>query len=207
MWRSRSSVSRRTLKKLAGWEIVLAKSLLLASTVWAGTETFEAKSSPPVEQACEPPQPYEFRIGIPGWISGLSGDFGVHGVVTDQDVKFTDLLKRLEMIAIGSLYARYQQWEFFADGQYLKLFLLRAGTKVVGRVETSRALAGPRSGPLVLNLTAISSQGREVPIVTMQAFRPESRREPRGRVSITSSRYVFPHGSKMQFHLAKPVNL
>src|SRR6266550_3169150 len=85
--------------------------------------------------------------------------------------------------------------------------LLRAGTKVYGKVETSRALSGPRSGPLALNVTAISSHGREVPIATTQAFQPESRRGPRGRVSITSSRFVFPHGSKMQFHLAQPLNL
>jgi hypothetical protein len=51
----------------------------------------------------------------------LSGDFGVKGVVTDQDVKFTDILKRLDMIAVGSLYARYHRWEIFADGQYLRL--------------------------------------------------------------------------------------
>jgi hypothetical protein len=77
--------------------------------------------------------------------------------------------------------------------------LLRAGTKVVGKVETSRALAGPRSGPLALNLAAISSNGREAPIVTTGAFQPEgTRRGPRGRVSVTSSRYVFPHGWKMQ---------
>ena len=85
--------------------------------------------------------------------------------------------------------------------------LLRAGTKVVGKVETSRPLSGPRSGPLALNVTAISSHGREVPIAATQAFQPESRRGSRGRVSITSSRFVFPHGSKMQFHLAQPLNL
>src|SRR5205814_8107824 len=85
--------------------------------------------------------------------------------------------------------------------------LLRTGTKVVGKVESSRALSGPRSGPLALDLTAISSHGREVPIATTQAFQPESRRGPRGRVAISSSRFVFPHGSKMQFHLAQPLNL
>ena len=86
--------------------------------------------------------------------------------------------------------------------------LLRAGTKVFGKVESSRALSGPQSRPLTLNLTAISSNGREVPIVTMQAFQAESTRKgPRGRVTITSSRFVFPHGSKMQFHLAQPVSL
>jgi opacity protein-like surface antigen len=70
---------------------------------------------------CETPPPVEFRIGIPGWMPGLSGDFGVRGVVTEQDVKFTDILKRLDMVAVGSLYARYHRWEIFADGQYMKI--------------------------------------------------------------------------------------
>jgi hypothetical protein len=51
----------------------------------------------------------------------VQGDFGVRGVITEQDVKFTDLLKRLDMIVVGSLYARYHRWEYSADGQYLKI--------------------------------------------------------------------------------------
>src|SRR6266853_57998 len=65
--------------------------------------------------------------------------------------------------------------------------LLRAGTKVFGRVESSRAGSGTQSRPLTLNLTAISSHGREVPIVTVEAFAAEStaRKGPRGRVTIS----------------------
>jgi hypothetical protein len=87
--------------------------------------------------------------------------------------------------------------------------LLRAGTKVFGKVESSRALSGPQSRPLTLNLIAISSHGREVPVVTAQAFQAESTAPtgPRGRVTISGSKFVFPHGSKMQFRLAQPLNL
>src|SRR5207248_2631759 len=88
----------------------------------AGPETYTDKESPPVEKkGCETPPPFELRIGIPGWVAGLSGDFGVRGAVTDQDVDFTEILKRLDMIAVGSLSARYHRWEIFADGQYLKV--------------------------------------------------------------------------------------
>jgi hypothetical protein len=97
--------------------------LLPASIALAGTETYDYKEAPPPppESLCVTPPDTEFRIGIPGWMTGVSGDFGVRGVVSDQDVKFTDILKRLDMIATGSLYARYHRWEFFADGQYSKL--------------------------------------------------------------------------------------
>jgi hypothetical protein len=75
--------------------------VLLVSTALAGTENSDYKATPPPspESWCVTPPDTEFRIGIPGWIAGLSGDFGVKGVVTDQDVKFTDILKRLDMLA------------------------------------------------------------------------------------------------------------
>jgi hypothetical protein len=104
-------------------QFLLATIFLSASIALAGTENYDYKAAPPPppESWCVTPPDTEFRIGIPGWITGLQGDFGVRGIVTDQDVKFTDILKRLDMIAVGSLYARYHRWEIFADGQYMKL--------------------------------------------------------------------------------------
>jgi hypothetical protein len=105
------------------YQCLLAIIFLSASIALAGTESYDYKAAPPPppESWCVTPPDTEFRIGIPGWLTGLEGDFGVRGVVTDQDVKFTDILKRLDMIAVGSLYARYHRWEIFADGQYMKL--------------------------------------------------------------------------------------
>jgi hypothetical protein len=102
---------------------LLATILLLASIVLAGTESYDPKSTAPIQtQAGETPAPLEIRIGIPGWISGMSGDFGVRGIVSPLDVKFTDILERLDQIPIVlSAYVRYHGWEFFGDGQYLKL--------------------------------------------------------------------------------------
>jgi opacity protein-like surface antigen len=104
-------------------QFLLATIFLSASIALAGSESYDYKAAPPPqpESWCVTPPDTEFRIGIPGWITGLQGDFGVRGVVTEQDVKFTDILKRLDMIAVGSLYARYHRWEIFADGQYMKL--------------------------------------------------------------------------------------
>jgi opacity protein-like surface antigen len=105
------------------YQCLLATIFLSASIALAGTESYDYKGAPPPppESWCVTPPDTEFRIGIPGWLTGLEGDFGVRGVVTEQDVKFTDILKRLDMIAVGSLYARYHRWEIFADGQYMKL--------------------------------------------------------------------------------------
>ena len=114
----RSSLTNRVVNQLLSAIVLLSASIALA-----GTESYDCKAAPPPppESWCVTPPDTEFRIGIPGWIAGLEGDFGVRGIVTDQDVKFTDILKRLDMIAVGSLYARYHRWEIFADGQYMKL--------------------------------------------------------------------------------------
>jgi hypothetical protein len=114
----RSSLTNRFLNQFLSAIVFLSASIALA-----GTESHDYKEAlpPPPPSWCVTPPDTEFRIGLPGWLTGLSGDFGVAGLVTDQDVKFTDILKRLDMIAAGSLYARYHRWEIFADGQYMKL--------------------------------------------------------------------------------------
>lgn len=74
-----------------------------------------------VQSGCVTPKDTEFRIGLPSWLTGLSGDFGVRGFVSDQSVDFSKILDHLDMMASGSLYARYKRWELSADGLYLKL--------------------------------------------------------------------------------------
>ena len=77
--------------------------------------------APPIEKGCVPPADTELRIGLPLWMAGLSGDFGVRGTVADVDVAFKDIIKRVDMLAAGDIYYRYHRWEFFADGLYLRL--------------------------------------------------------------------------------------
>jgi hypothetical protein len=82
-------------------------------------EKDHSKEPPPIEKSwCEPP-PLEIRIGLPGWLSGVSGDTGVKGVVTNIDVSFDQLLRHLTHVPIVlSADLRYQRWEFFGDGEY-----------------------------------------------------------------------------------------
>ena len=75
----------------------------------------------PIQSGCLPPSDTEFRVGLPGWLAGESGEFGIRGTTTDLDISFGDIFKRLDMIAAGSLYYRYHRWEFFADGLYLRI--------------------------------------------------------------------------------------
>ena len=86
--------------------------------------------------------------------------------------------------------------------------VLQAGTKFHGKIEASQA--NPRnSQPLTLNLTDVSVNGRTIPIKTVSGFQLENiakvgRAKARG-ISVGS--FVAPHGTKMEFRLAQPLNV
>ena len=86
--------------------------------------------------------------------------------------------------------------------------VLPAGTKVFGKVETSRGNQRS-SNPLTVNLTSISIGGRTIPIKTDGAFqleaKPNTARQLRTGVSVGPFK-VTP-GTKMQFRLAQPLNV
>ena len=109
-------------------QFLIATIFVSAPVLLAGTETYEdpkdGKSVPPseIQPWCETPAPLEIRIGIPGWLAGVSGDTGVKGVVTSPDVSFDQLLRHLTHVPIVlSADVRYQRWEFFGDGQYMEV--------------------------------------------------------------------------------------
>jgi hypothetical protein len=86
--------------------------------------------------------------------------------------------------------------------------VLRAGTKFHGKIEASQA--NPRnSQPLTLNLTDVSVNGRTIPVKTVSGFQLENiakggRARARG---ISVGPFVAPHGTKLEFRLAQPLNV
>ena len=71
---------------------------------------------------CETPSEWEVRIGLPGWLAGISGDIGVKGVVADETFDFEQLFKHLTHVPLSlSFDTRYKRWEFFGDGQFMVL--------------------------------------------------------------------------------------
>jgi opacity protein-like surface antigen len=107
---------------------VFGIGLFVLPTLFAGPEPIAdvkdySKEPPPIEKSwCETPPSWEVRIALPGWISNLSGDFGVKGIVAPLDIGFDTLLKHLEHVPIVlSAYARYGRWEIFGDGEWIQL--------------------------------------------------------------------------------------
>src|SRR5689334_22774862 len=78
------------------------------------------EAPPPVEKSwCETPSQWEIRVGVPGWLAGLSGESGARGIASDVDVSFDQLVQHLTHFPIALMAdVRYQRWEFFGDGLY-----------------------------------------------------------------------------------------
>ena len=103
---------------------VFATIILSSPILYAGSEYDISKETapPPPQPWCETPQPFEIRIGVPGWLAGVSGDVGVKGVVSDVDVRFDQVFRHLTHVPLAlSADVRYRRWEFFGDGQYMEV--------------------------------------------------------------------------------------
>jgi hypothetical protein len=85
--------------------------------------------------------------------------------------------------------------------------VLPKGTKVFGKIESSQAI--PRSNsPLTLNLTGVSVNGRTIPIKTTGAFELQNVAKGRAKArGVTVGPFLAPHGTKMEFRLAQPLNV
>jgi len=84
---------------------------------------------------------WEFRLGLPGWISGIEGDVGVFGAVSAIDVPFDDIVSNLDMVAAANFEARKGRWGLLTGLAYMEL---------------SGAAGTP--GPLINNVTLEMSQ-------------------------------------------------
>ena len=85
--------------------------------------------------------------------------------------------------------------------------VLKAGTKIFGKIATSRA--NPRkSGPLSLELASIEANGRRVPIKTnsMEPHGPPQTAR-QAQYGHTAGTTVVNPGTRLQFHLLQPVTL
>jgi hypothetical protein len=83
--------------------------------------------------------------------------------------------------------------------------VLPAGTRIMGRVETSRRMASSRDR-LTVNLTEVIVGGRAHALRTTGAAHPVNFTTSRD-VAVTRGNYSFASGKTLEFRLAQPLNL
>lgn len=65
---------------------------------------------------------WEFRLGLPAWMSGLKGDVGVLGRLAAVDASFCgDIVPAIDMAAALSFEVRKGRWGFLTSGIYMNL--------------------------------------------------------------------------------------
>jgi hypothetical protein len=77
------------------------------------------KESVNVQPSVNTSPPWEIRVAGPGWLAGVNGTIGSHGVTTHVDIGFTDIIKRTNFIA--ALEADVRRGRFGAYGGFLYL--------------------------------------------------------------------------------------
>jgi hypothetical protein len=142
-------------------------------------------------------------ISICVWITAQSSSAATVPPGTTLVVRTMDVISSHEKV--GRTFTAQLDQDIVVKGKVL----LPAGTKVLGRVEASRANARTTSSPLTLNLTGVSSNGRTVPIKTVSGVQPKIKaktaQQSRAGVSVGAS--TVPAGTKIEFRLAQPLNL
>ena len=78
-----------------------------------------------------------------------------------------------------------------------------AGTKFVGKIVTSTKFG---NSPLSVDLTAVKSGEKLIPIKTTGPFEPQSAKRG-SRRQVTTRDFVLPPGAKLEFHLAQAVTI
>ncbi len=86
--------------------------------------------------------------------------------------------------------------------------VLRSGTKVLGRVTSSRA-SSSHSAPLTLDLTGIVSNGQTIKIKTTGGVeqKGQAKTAKQMRAGVSVGEYIVAPGKMMEFRLAEPLNL
>src|SRR6476646_7969613 len=67
------------------------------------------------------PQSWTFDVKPYGWMAGLGGQVGVKSVVTEVDLRFSDIVRHLRFGAMSSFDARKGPFVLGADVMYMSL--------------------------------------------------------------------------------------
>ncbi len=94
--------------------------LLVTGTVKAGTVELESKETAPPPNITSS-EPWDFNIGSPGWLAGLSGTVGLQGVNSHVDLGFDQLIRHAQGLMSLSAEARKGRFGVYGDFLYMSL--------------------------------------------------------------------------------------
>src|SRR5207248_3740707 len=111
---NQSTLMNRFLNTFLRPAIRLSAPILLAGP---GPYDVSKEMAPPL--TITQSEPWHFNLGMPGWLAGVSGDIGLHGITSDVDVGFDQIIRHVKGIVSFSVDARYNRFGVYADIFYL----------------------------------------------------------------------------------------
>ncbi len=97
--------------------VTLVLVVSVASYVCAGPPPPVVQESPTLTEE----RPWAFNLVAYGWLESLDGTVGVRGIDSHIDVPFSNVLKELNIGAMGVIELRYKRWTVAADLVYADL--------------------------------------------------------------------------------------
>jgi hypothetical protein len=136
------------------------------------------------------------------WIAAYSSSFGATiPSGTTLNVRTVDPI--MSSARVGRTYKAELAHDVAVNGNVI----LRRGTPCSVVVETSFGDV-KRSSALTLNLTNVSANGRTVSVKTTGGYElGAGMQTARRNVSVYGRNYTYPHGTRMTFRLAQPLNV
>lgn len=183
----------------------IACAITPAAFAGGGNPSGDGKGSKDVIDATPAQSDWQFSLGMPMWLAGLSGDVGVGNRTTSVDVTTKQIFKHLDATFAAAGEVRYRKFGVYADFLYLKLsagdFLAGLQTKqyygdldgsyrfAEGNWGNVDALAGLRVTSVQQQVTLFPS----LPVLGGSASASRTWVDPyvgvRGRVNITKAIY------------------
>jgi len=101
--------------------LTLACTAALADTTFAADLEAPPPLAPPATVAPEPG--WQFRFAPYAWLTSLDGSSTVHGIKTNVDISFIDLVQKSDTIAalMGYAEVRHDRWSVFGDINWSRL--------------------------------------------------------------------------------------
>ena len=88
-----------------------------------------------VQPSAETTPPWEITVEGPGWLAGVNGTVGSHGVTSNVDIAFTDIFKRMNAIASFGAEVRRGRFGAYGDFFYLDAQTSAGGSGLVSKVD------------------------------------------------------------------------
>jgi hypothetical protein len=91
----------------------------MVASVSAGPTELEPKEMAPAPTITDADR-WHFNLASPGWLASVSGDIGLHGVTSNVNVAFDQILRHIEYAASLSAEARKGRFGVYSDFLYLE---------------------------------------------------------------------------------------